>query len=90
MRSVACLFALVLMFGLCGAMRAADEESWGGDEAKTKDLRLTLKSGEVVQGRYSADTKDKVMLSVVSAKGKNSQSVKKDDVAKREWVKPYE
>lgn len=90
MRIVSLCLVLALMVILPSRMSAEETETWGSPDSKTKEIRLTLKNGEVVQGKWSADTKDKVMLTVTTAKGKNMQSVDKNDVTKHEWVKPLE
>ena len=64
----------------------AEDNTWASDEAKVNDLQITLKSGEIIRGRFSADTDDKVMIAVTGEKGKSTQTIKKEDVASHEWV----
>lgn len=79
-----------LLLILAVAPWLAFAEDWAIPDHRTKELRLTLNTGEVLQGTFSAETDDKVMLTVMTPKGKNSQTIAKTDVTRREWVKPAE
>ncbi|MGH7144939.1 MAG: hypothetical protein ACREJ2_12550 [Planctomycetota bacterium] len=79
--------ALVLVLAACARL-SAEETTWQTAAAEGKELRLTFKSGDTVQGVYNAETDDKIMISVMTPKGPDSRTYPKADVVKHEWVEP--